>query len=291
MHVSVEAPVAGAGYHVHHLPVQGSLRDSVSALMAVEIDSAGPIPLAVAPHDALMLSVQFGRGADPIEKKNEHGQNTCLTGIRRWTGSFTGAGNCISLFALLTPLGAVRVLESQDLERAPRIRAPVAELLDRRITRELESGLALAAGCEGKLLHLAAWLETRITANRRHTPAALRAARAAMRICGEPKVTTDTLASENCVSRRQLERDFGRWIGTSPRHLAQVARVQSVSRKARAGASLADVAADVGFADQAHMCRVVRGLTGMTPQRFVGSQGTPMASAFRLATGGGTVYL
>ena len=112
-----------------------------------------------------------------------------------------------------------------------------------------------------------------------------------MRVCGEPTVAIDTLADEQHVSRRQLERDFGDWIGTSPRHLAQVARVQAVSRKAQAGASLADIAADVGFADQAHMSRVVRQLTGLTPLRFTRSSRSVMAAAFRQATGGGTVYL
>jgi transcriptional regulator GlxA family with amidase domain len=93
------------------------------------------------------------------------------------------------------------------------------------------------------------------------------------------------------VSRRQLERDFGQWIGTSPRHLAQVARVQAVSRKAQTGGSLAGIAADVGFADQAHMTRVVRQLTGLTPQRLRRPGRTPIAAAFRRVTGGGTVYL
>jgi AraC-like DNA-binding protein len=67
--------------------------------------------------------------------------------------------------------------------------------------------------------------------------------------------------------------------------------VQAVSRKAQSGATLADIAADVGFADQAHMTRVVRQLTGLTPQRFRQSGRTPIGAAFRRATGGGTVYL
>lgn len=291
MQAIAETPDTRTSFRVQQLTVSGGLSDYVRALMAVEIESPGPIPLAIAPHDTLMLSLQFGRSADPIEEKGEHGRNIRLTGIRRWTGSFSGAGNCISLFALLTPLGLVRVLESQTLEQVPRIRAQVADLLDRRITRDLESEVAMAAGLDDKLMRFAAWLEGRVASNRLHTPAALRAGRAAMRICSEPTVKVETLAAENCVSRRQLERDFGRWIGTSPRHLSQVARVQSVSRKGRSGASLADIATDVGFADQAHMCRVLRQLTGMTPQNFVRSRSTPMAAAFRIATGGGTVYL
>jgi len=288
---TLELPSSAPGFHLRHLDVQGALRDSVAALIAVEIDGAGPIPLAIAPHESLMLSVQFGRSADPIEQKGEHGSNTSLTGIRQWTGTFNGTGNCVSLFALLTPLGSVQLLDSQPLESHPRIRAPLAALLDRGLTRELESRIALADGLDAKLGSFAAWLEARATDRRRQSTAALRAGRAAMRLRAEPNLGVDEIADEQHVSRRQLERDFRRWVGTSPRHLAQVARVQQVSRLARSGASLAHIAADAGFADQAHMSRVVRETTGLTPLHFVRSQRTPLAAGFRHATGGGTVYL
>jgi AraC-like DNA-binding protein len=282
---------ANAGIRSRTIAVGGVLQPLVSALLAVEIDATGPLPLAIVPHEALMLSVQFGRAADCIEQKGEHGHNTHLTGIRQWPGAFTGAGNCVSLFALLTPLGAVQLLESQPLETMPRIRARVADLLDARLTRTLESEIALADSLDAKLLAFAAWLERRALAQRRLTTAALRAGRAAMRVCAEPRLGIEVLADEQHVSRRQIERDFNRWLGTSPRHLAQVARVQAVSRKAQGGAALADVAADVGFADQPHMSRVVRQLTGLTPQRFARTRRSAMAAAFRYATGGGTVYL
>jgi len=291
MSYTIELPQSAPGFQVRHLGVQGTLRESVEALIAVEVDGAGPIPFAIAPHESLMLSLQFGRSADPIEEKGEHGGNTCLTGIRQWTGAFNGAGNCVSLFALLTPLGSVQLLDSQPLATIPRIRAPVAALLDRGLTRELESRVALAEGLDAKLGTFAGWLEERATDRRRQSPAALRAGRAAMRLRASPNLGVDEIADEQHVSRRQLERDFRRFVGTSPRHLAQVARVQHVSRMARSGASLAHIAADAGFADQAHMSRVVREMTGLTPLHFVRSQRTPLASGFRHATGGGTVYL
>lgn len=279
------------GVHTRAVAVTGALSPYVNALVAAEFTEAGPFPLAIAPHDSLMLSVQFGRASDCIEQKGPHGENTCLTGIRNWTGAFTGAGNCVTLFALLTPLGAMHLLESQPLLGLPRIRARVAELLDARLTRRLESDVALAGTLDDKLRAFGSWLEARATANRRLAGAALRAGRAAMRVCDEPMLAVETLADEQHVSRRQLERDFNRWLATSPRHLAQVARVQAVSRRAQVGATLVDIAADVGFADQAHMSRVVRQLTGLTPRHFTRARQSPIATAFRQATGGGTVYL
>lgn len=280
-----------AAFRPRVLSIDGPLRDYVSALMAVEVDALQPMQLSIAPHESLMLTVQLGRSADCVEEKGPQGSNTWFTGIRRWTGSFTPAGNCVSLFALLTPLGSVKLLESQPLGDVPRIRASVSEVLDQHVTRRLETDIAQAGSLEERLRVFAAWIEDRTLRTRRLTSAAMRAARAAMHVCSEPGVGIEALAARQSVTRRQLERDFGRWIGTSPRHLSQVARVQAVSRHAQRGWSLAQIAAEVGFADQSHMTRVVRQLTGLTPQRFVRSATTPMSHAFRAATAGGTVYL
>jgi AraC-like DNA-binding protein len=273
------------------MPVMGALAPHVLGLMAVEVDQVPPFEQHVVPHESVVLSVQLGRGMHCVEQKGPLGENTRLTGIREWTGSFMPAGDCVTLFALLTPLGAVTLLESQPLSRLPRIRGRVDHLLDARLTRELEVRVALAATLEQKLHTMATWLEQRATATRDNHPVAMRAARAAMRLLADPMSRVEDLADDELLSRRQLERDFAHWFDTSPRHLAHVARVQAVSRGVRRGESLADVAAGAGFADQSHMARVVRRLTGLTPQRFVRSNTTPMSAAFRTATGGATVYL
>jgi AraC-like DNA-binding protein len=285
-------PHTADDFETRSITIPASLRPYVKVLMAVQVGDVPRLPLSVTPHDALMLTVQMGDGADCVlEAKGEPGQNTHVTGIRQWTGSFLAAGRCVSLFAMLTPVGSVQLFESQPLAVVPRIRAPLAGLLDRGLTRRLESDVALAVSLDAKLQAFASWLETRVAAQRRLTPAALRAARAAMRVCAEPGTAIDGLAGEAHISRRQLERDFAHWIGTTPRHLAQVARVQAVSRKGHAGASLADIAFDVGFADQPHMTRVVRQITGLPPGRLIRAARSPLGRAFRAASQGGTVYL
>jgi transcriptional regulator GlxA family with amidase domain len=119
--------------------------------------------------------------------------------------------------ALLTPLGSVQLLESQPLAEVPRILARVDQLLDPQLTRQLESDIALAATLDDKRHAFAAWLEVRATAQRRISRAALRAGRAAMRVCAMPALSMEAIADEQHVSRRQIERDFRHWIGTSPR--------------------------------------------------------------------------
>jgi AraC-like DNA-binding protein len=275
----------------HHLPVSGDLRQYVSALLALEMNTPDPLPRAIAPHDSMVLTVQFARDGQALDIKSELGSNTRVTGIREWTGRFTSPGNCAAVFALLTPLGSVQLLNSRRFDSSPRIRAPLAHLLDMNLTRLLESRVALPDDLAGKLAAFGAWLEERAHQRGLQNRDALRALRAAMHLCAEPTAPMERVAGEQHVSRRQIERDFSRWLGVSPRHLSQVARVQGVARRAHAGASLADAAAEFGFADQSHMNRVVRQLTGVTPREFVRAPASPIAAAFHAATGGGKVYL
>jgi AraC-like DNA-binding protein len=282
---------AGRTIDASVLRIETGLNLHVSALVAVTLGDTGPLPLAIAPHDHLVLTVQFGLGADAIDAKNETGRNTHLTGIRHWTGAFAGAGRCVTLFALLTPLGAVQLLHSRRMDVAQRIRAPVVELLDAQFTRALELRVAQATDLPGKLMVFAECLEQQLASQRKQSRAALRAARAAMRLRTMPQIEIEQLASEQHISRRQLERDFDRWLGVSPRHYAQVARVQTMARRVRRGTSLSAAAADLSFADQPHMNRVVRQLTGLTPRGLLASRRSPLADVFHAATSGGTVYL
>lgn len=283
--------MSGPVFSTRHRPVPASLSPWVQALVGVEIEGRGPIPLSIAPHDAWMLSLQTGRGADGAEQKQALGRNVALTGVRQWTGSFSGAGECVTLFAMLTPLGLVQLLESRPLDTAPRIRAPVHELLDEGFTTALEATVAAAHGLDDKLQAFARTLEDRALAPRRQGRAALRAARAAAVLAAQTRPQVQAAADAVHTSRRQLERDFARWLGTSPRHWTQVVRVQAVSRRALAGERLADIAADVGFADQAHMSHAVKQLTGLTPAHYVRSGNGPLGAAFRQVTRGGVVYL
>jgi AraC-like DNA-binding protein len=67
------------------------------------------------------------------------------------------------------------------------------------------------------------------------------------------------------VSERQLHRRCLPVFGYGPRRLGRILRLNRALDQARAGRSLADVAAGCGYADQAHLCRDVLALGGTTP--------------------------
>jgi AraC-like DNA-binding protein len=272
-------------------PVPARLSRYVSALMAVEAAPVQGLKLSIVPHETLLLSIQLGRGRDGLDQKAESGLHTCLTGIRDHAGTFQAPGDCFNVFALLTPLGAMHLVKGQCLADAPRIRAPLAALTDRASMQRLESDVAAAPTLADKADVFGRWLEACLDQRGAIAAGALRSARAAMALCRDPAMPPDELAARECITRRQLERDFRRWLNTSPRHLTQVSRLQAVARHAQSGMGLSAVAAEAGFADQPHMTRVVRQLTGLTPQSFVRSLQTPLSAAFRHATQGGVVYL
>jgi AraC-like DNA-binding protein len=81
--------------------------------------------------------------------------------------------------------------------------------------------------------------------------------------------SVDALATHAGVSARHLERVFRDQVGLSPKRLARVVRLQEVLRRvAAAPERWVDVALDCGYADQAHLSRDFRALTGESPARF-----------------------
>jgi AraC-like DNA-binding protein len=81
------------------------------------------------------------------------------------------------------------------------------------------------------------------------------------------------------LGARQLHRRCLPLFGYGPRHLARVVRLNRALADARLGTPLAAVAAGCGYADQAHLSREVRALTGTTPSRLVQDAGLLLASS------------
>jgi AraC-like DNA-binding protein len=74
-------------------------------------------------------------------------------------------------------------------------------------------------------------------------------------------------AHRRALSPSTVSRGFQRAFGLSPQRYRLEARTQAALRRlATTPDALATIATDAGFADQAHMTRSVRALTGLTPR-------------------------
>ncbi|MFS0706423.1 helix-turn-helix domain-containing protein [Cellulomonas sp. 179-A 9B4 NHS] len=71
------------------------------------------------------------------------------------------------------------------------------------------------------------------------------------------------------VTERTLQRLTRRRLGLTPKWLVQRRRLHEAAGRLRAGgATLADLAAELGYADESHLSRDFRRVTGMTPGAF-----------------------
>jgi AraC-like DNA-binding protein len=87
-------------------------------------------------------------------------------------------------------------------------------------------------------------------------------------LASDPGRPLAQLANDIGLSERQLRRRVEDAVGYPPRMLARVLRFQRFLRAARASGRrrrLAELAADTGFADQAHLTRESRALSGLPP--------------------------
>jgi AraC-like DNA-binding protein len=135
-----------------------------------------------------------------------------------------------------------------------------------RVADELSDELVTAPDAPARL----AILDRRLLALReRARPADSRVRRAVARILDSPaRARVAWLARDLGVGERQLERTFVERVGIGPKAFARVARLQALVARMSvvdARASWATLAADVGYADQAHMIRDVKRLAGVTP--------------------------
>ena len=85
----------------------------------------------------------------------------------------------------------------------------------------------------------------------------------------DQELTLAELAGVACLSPCHLSRSFKQVVGTGPQRYTLRRRVERAKALLRGGdASLASVAATVGFADQSHFTAAFRQEIGVTPGRF-----------------------
>ena len=100
-------------------------------------------------------------------------------------------------------------------------------------------------------------------------------------------VRIDELARELGYSRKHLHACFLRDVGLGPKRYAEVRRFEHLRRRLQAGGpDLADLAVELGYADQAHLARDARRFAGMTTTALQRALTDPLASAAHELTAG-----
>ncbi|GAA0361397.1 helix-turn-helix domain-containing protein [Actinoallomurus spadix] len=163
----------------------------------------------------------------------------------------------------------------------PILGAPVSTITDRRVPVEGIFGREARAVADaiiatpepGDAILLAEDL-LRSAAPDRPDPLVLEASAVVDRIAADPALTrVDRLAAAAGVSTRRLQRLFADYVGVGPKWVIRRYRMQDAADRAAHGTDVdwADVAADLGYADQAHFTRDFTATIGMSPARYARS--------------------
>lgn len=134
------------------------------------------------------------------------------------------------------------------------------EILSARVARTLADALLTGVFDERLLRQL--WpevvLDDRIT-------------RGIRMLASDPELPVEAVARECAMSPRQFRRAVRQASGLAPKTLQRVSRMHRVLDIARLQphASLAELSAAAGFADQPHLARDVRQLADLTPQQLL----------------------
>jgi AraC-like DNA-binding protein len=248
-----------AGYR--EWPAPAGLAHAVACLWAqVTPDGAAGRDTLVLPDACSDLIWEQGRGAyvagpdtGPVRAVMQPG--TVVIGVR-----FRPSAGGPALGLPLSELRDQRV-DLADLRRRDAGRLPGTLDPDTAMTRALDLAGALVADADPD-------------------PAAARAAV----LLADPRAQAEDVAAQVGLSPRQLRRRCHTVVGYGPKTLQRVLRFRRFVARLDAGPpstqdthDLAGLAAEAGFADQAHLTRECRALAGLTPVALARQRG-PAAS-------------
>jgi len=143
--------------------------------------------------------------------------------------------------------------------------------LSMRLYQEFRLGeSASPLAIEGLMLEIAAGLVRQQQVDPRgHSPLWLRRAREVLHTYSHEPLRLSTVASWIGIHPVHLAREFRKHHGCTVEQYVRRLRVESASRKlVESDSPLAVIALEVGFANQAHFCRIFKLVTGISPGQY-----------------------
>jgi AraC-like DNA-binding protein len=255
--------LAAARFQLARRPPSAGLAPFVEFYWILRWDLRGQPPheQTILPHPSVNLAFEAS--------------GTRIYGVDRrlFTRSLSGSGR---VFGVRFLAGCFR----------PFWRAPISELTDRVVpavgifgpeAEETRCAIMRAdtlAGADAAMTEQAEALLLSVRPER--DSAAEQAAALVARITGDPALRrVDQLAAASEMSARSLQRLFADYVGVSPKWVMRRARLHEAAARADGGEVVdwAALAADLGYADQAHLTRDFTATVGIPPTHYAAPSG------------------
>jgi AraC-like DNA-binding protein len=229
-----------------------------------------PTPIRQTETASLVVPLLIGF-ADPFEMAL--GREPCRDdGFQSFTAGLTlkpvhirSAGGSSCLEVTLTPLGARRFFRMPMRELTERM-IRLDELEDSSLAR-LRQRLGNERDWRQRLAIAEDFVTRRLLGYAGPSPAVSWAYGAILKSRG--RLSVARLAERLDWSRKHLAQRFHEEVGLGPKAVSRIARFQTAQELARIGDEWAGIAAECGYADQAHLVREFRELAGTTPSAWL----------------------
>lgn len=270
--IEVETP---AGRWRHQSAAPGPrLRHATRRIEGYE-ETGGPgIVRAEMPMLAVPVIVTFGGSFAIRDRSQPTGERRLMrsfvAGLHNGPALVSSSGDARCLQVDLTPQAAMRLLRCDLADLADRT-IDLADIIGADAAR-LEERLDAARTWAQRFALFEGFLAARLEREAPPTGLVDHALQAIIRSQGALRVRD--IAAQAAVSRKHLAVVMRRATGHAPGTLAQVARFEHAVALMRSSQrpTLAQIAIDAGYADQAHFNRSFRVFAGMTPGDYLRDQ-------------------
>ncbi|SEC83109.1 AraC-type DNA-binding protein [Nocardioides exalbidus] len=197
-----------------------------------------------------------------------------LYGVARGRSSVTLEGDGYAVGTMLMPAAGRLVLGRSVAELTDTAIDLVEVLPDARLVDDVRAAMEVAPHDPASHLAAIAAMEEWLTGFLPVDEQGLLVNHLVAWLREHPEVTrVGEMADELGLTERSLQRLVEQRLGLSPKWLVQRRRLHDAVEALKAGStSLADVAAGLGYTDQAHFTHDFRTMTGVTPGEFLRDQ-------------------
>lgn len=194
--------------------------------------------------------------------------NIIITGQLKGFHDLKVTGN-LSLFAIYFLPHGLSMFLDLPLKELFNYSIPLKLILKDSVNK-LEDELSSAVTFEKKIKIAENFLITQIQRNEKKYK--YDRIRRAVNLINQAKgiLKIEDLASESFLSRKQFERTFLDFIGTSPKQFLKIVRFQNAifEKSQNSDLNVTEIAHKCGYFDQAHMINDFKALSGITPKNF-----------------------
>lgn len=222
----------------------------------------------IVPNGLLEIIFYFGNKPNAINRQKQINENAILSGQLKdyYDIQFTGG---YSLFSIVFKPQGLSMFTSIPINEFYNQNVPLRFVFPKEFKR-LEDLLYDAASFQERILVVENFLFKQLQHNRNIEK--LDRIESCVDIINRTRGIVDInyLAAEACLSRKQFERTFSHYLGTSPKQFLKTIRFQHAlnERSKHKHFSLTELAYTCGYYDQSHMINDFQQLSGLSPKEY-----------------------